>query len=266
MRMGPESVCESLERTMTKTTDLVETGELFLSEHESRMESFHNSAYVISIRTEGFPVLIAVSPSGKVIVARTISDPFDTTPSPYRLNPNLEDLKNSIGEEMNVISAKGGVFEFPPNTKFLAVVGDDLWISKISFRERIKGIRRLTFAQLVDEELYRKLSDLNGSTIDDVVYITVNDEFVDLIVLTPEDVPEGDIALLAEMARVIRDRMGLKPSGVKRAPDKRRVLQVFRVDLEDVISGRLDVRSLAKEFVNRLNRGYISFLKGADLI
>lgn len=265
MRIGPERVCEFLESVGERLHFLNERGRLFLLENERRVESFRNSAYVVSVSHSGFPVVFAVSPEGGEIVAETISDPFETTPSPYRLNPSLEEVRSALNGLLNPASVRGGIFEFPPKTRFLAVVGDDQWISKISFREKIKGVMRLSFATLVGEELYERLSNLNGRVVEEMVYMYMNDDELIFVVLVPEDFPERHVSLLAEMSKTVREGMGLKPSNLSKVPVARRVLTTLKVDLEDVIKERLDVESIAREFVGRLKKGYESFLKGADL-
>ncbi len=254
MRIGPDRVLSKLDEVSKSLDEIKKVALSFLKSVKDKVEAYHRNAFVISFETDPFFTIHALSPDGRTITAQTLSDPFNVTPSPFKTSLDIQDVP------LNFKSLRSGVMEFPPRTRFLALVGDDGWISKVRLYEEIKGIEYLSFAFKMDDETYERLRTLSGSVVENIAHLSLDDEGLNVVISAFSD----RVSLLAEMAKVIRDEMNLKTSKYSKLPKDLKVLTVFKFDLEEVLDQ--DVMRKIKDFVIRLKRGYESFLEGAGLV
>ncbi len=265
MKIGPSGICEKLEEISSKLREVVEPSLDFLRKHSDRVERLHRAVVLHSVSSE-MPISVAVLSDGSSVSAITLSDPFSRSPSPYRLEMDVHPFLKAVGEVFGwkVDGVKSGIFEFPPRTRFLAVVGPDRFLEKILFQERIRGEEIVSFAERVDEEVFWRIFDLRDSEVLPGVRSIIDDEGVHLTFFKPDWVDEEHTPLVSEMAKVIRKEMRLSVSKFSKVARGGKVLVVTTLPLDFVWSG--DVRTLASDFLERLKGGYESFMRGAHLV
>ncbi|MCD6450729.1 MAG: DUF4895 domain-containing protein [Thermotogaceae bacterium] len=159
---------------------------------------------------------------------------------------------------------RAGIFEFPPKTKFLAFIAPDRFANKLIFQEEIKGVIYITFTKNANETLWQKISKINGRYITENSFSIVDDEGIHIAMLAFKDVDALYIPLLSEMAKLIREKLRLKPAKFSKMPKiKDKILITFSIPLESL--SELDPREIALDFEKRLKEGFNGFIRGAKL-
>ena len=264
MRLGAEKICEKLELVREKLDFLKEEALEFLRSYSERIDSYHRAGLLFSISSR-FPVVFAVMNDGGTLAALTLSDPFSRSPSPYRMevkHPEVSEVvKEIFGWEVHGI--KAGIFEFPPKTRFLSVVGPDSWIKKINFQEKLKGEEILSFAEKIDDEKLEIIEKFMNSNVRDGVHSTIDDDGLHLTFFAPDWVEDSHIPLLSEMAKVLRAELKLKVSRYSKVARVGKVFTVVTLPIESAWTG--EAERVAEEFLKRLMNGYEGFLKGAGI-
>ena len=264
MRVGAEKICEKLELVREKLDFLKEEALEFLRSYSERIDSYHRAGVLFSISSH-FPVVFTVMNDGETLAAVTLSDPFSRSPSPYRMEVGhpevLEVVEEIFGWEVH--GMKAGIFEFPPKTRFLAVVGSESWMKKITFQEKLKGEEILSFAEKIDDEKFEILEKFMNSRIRDGVHSSIDDDGLHLTFFAPEWIKDAHIPLLSEMAKVLRAELGLRVSRYSKVARVGKVFTVVTLPIESAWSG--EAEKVAEEFLNRLMSGYEGFLKGAGI-
>ncbi len=264
MNLGPGRITEKLENLRKNLEFLMQPSMQFLNAHSERVEAFHRAG-VVHCFSWNFPVIFVVTANSETFAALLLSDPFTKSPSPYRMKIDhekaFEAFERAFGQPPS--SVRSGIFDLPPRTRFLAISSSESWLKKSLLQESIKGTKFVSFAQRMDEETFRKIELLNGAQVTELVHATIDDDGLHLAVTAPKSLPESHKALLSEMAKVIREKMGLKPSKLSKLPNlERSILAVFTVRLEDLFD--IDPWELARSFERKLTAGYEAFLKGVE--
>jgi hypothetical protein len=262
--LGPKNLANKLEDLREKMNFLREKSLKFLEENSKRIDSFHRASVIHSIASD-FTLVYIVLSDGETLSGITLSDPFTRSPSPYRINVYIEEIERVVGEIFGwkVYEVKSGVFEFPPKTKFISIVGSDKWIKKEIFQEKLKGIEYLSFAEKMNEEIFEKIRKLTGESLVKHTHFRIDDDGIHLTFFAPEGVKETHIPLLSEMAKVIRTEMKLPVSKYSKIAKKGKVLVVITLPVDFLWKG--DPVSIAENFEKRLLDGYEWFLKGAGI-
>ena len=264
MRLGPESVCEKLEELSRRFEFAKEPSIEFLLNHKDRVEDLHRVALVHSIKSD-MQIVVSFFSEGQIAAGITLSDPFSRSPSPYRMSVDPQIVSKLVGEIFGwgVSEIRSGIFEFPPRVKFLAVIGPDIWMKKELFQEKIKGDEKLSFAERIDEEVFERILNLKKSSYLDGINVFIDDEGIHIAFSAPDGIDNKRIPLLSEMAKLVREKFGVKTSIFSKVSKGKRVFATATFSLENL--WKEDPLSDAKEMMNRILDGYRAFLREAGL-
>ena len=267
MRIGIESLNKKLEELGEKLQFLREPSMEFLNSYKDRIDKLYRAVVLFSFPSD-VNASVAFNTEGDIILSVTLSDPFVKSPSPYRMQLADEKKLLEIFEEVfgkTPAEVKAGIFEFPPKTKFLAFIAPDKFANKLIFQEEIKGVKYISFAKDVDENFWKKLEEINGKYITEGSFSIVDDEGIHIAMLAPKDVEVLYIPLLSEMAKLIREKLELKPAKFSKMPRiKDKILITFSLPLESLSES--NPKEIAVDFEKRLKEGFNSFIRGAKLI
>jgi len=266
MRIGIEGLNEKLEELGEKLQFLKEPSIEFLDNYKDRIDKLYRAVVLFSFPSD-VNVSVAFNIEGDMILSATLSDPFVKSPSPYRMKVPYEKRLLEIFEEVfgkTATEVKAGIFEFPPKTKFLAFIAPDKFGNKLLFQEEIKGVKYISFAKNVDEKFWEKLEEVNGKYITEGSFSIVDDEGVHIAILAPKDIDISCIPLLSEMAKLIREKLELKPAKFSKMPRlKDKVLMTVSLPIENLLES--DPKRIAMDFEERLKEGFDGFTRGAKL-
>ena len=267
MRMGIESLNRKLEELGEKLQFLKEPSMEFLNSYKDRVDRLYRAVVLFSFSSD-VNASVAFNMEGDVVLSATLSDPFVKSPSPYRMKIPDEKRLIEIFEKVfgrTPAEVKAGIFEFPPKTKFLAFIAPDKFANKLLFQEEIKGIKYISFAKDIDENFWKRLEEINGKYITEGSFSIVDDEGVHIAMLAPKDVEILYIPLLSEMAKLIREKLGLRPAKLSKMPRIReKILITFSLSLESLSDS--NPKEISMDFEKRLKEGFDSFIRGAKLI
>ena len=235
MRLGPEAVCEKLENLMNKLETIRDTSVEFLLRHKDRVDDLHKVALVHSIRSD-VQIVVSVFSEGNMAAGITLSDPFSRSPSPYRMNVDSRIFSSAVGETFGwgISEVKSGIFEFPPKVKFLAVVGDEIWMRKELFQEKIKGTETLSFSENIDEDVFTKVLEIKKKPCIRGIKAFIDDEGIHVAFLAPEDISDSRLSLLSEMAKIVKENLGIKTSVFAKIPRGKRIFATATFPLENL--------------------------------
>ncbi|SHH29561.1 DUF4895 domain-containing protein [Thermosipho atlanticus] len=233
---GPEKLKKICEIDLPDEEYLIE----FLYNYKEKLDVFHKHLILISIYLQNnFTLVVGSNPENKVIYGVTISNPFERTPSLYKIkdyyNEELANFYNTIFESSKIPKVQAGILRFPIQTHFLAVGGDKTLVSKEMFNEEVTGKPWLNFAKKVDNKMYEKIIELSNGHID-FLRSFVTDDGVYFVGLN-----DGDFRnLYAEFFSFLRNKYKFSPgkffpiSGVKE-----KVIGMFKIELEDINNAQI---------------------------
>ncbi len=264
MRVGPKSVCEKLEKLSKRFEFLKDPSLEFLMNHRERVDDLHKVALVHSIKSD-MQIIVSVFSEGQIAAGITLSDPFSRSPSPYRMNVDPQIVSKIVGEIFGwgVSEIKSGIFEFPPRVRFLAVIGPDIWMKKELFQEKIKGDEKLSFAEKIDERVFNRILSLKKSSQLDGMNVFVDDEGIHIAFSVPDDVDDKRIPLLSEMAKLIKEKLGVKTSSFSKFAKGKRVFATATFPLDNLWEE--DPLKDARDMLRKVLKGYRAFLREAGL-
>lgn len=260
MSLGPKSVVAKL----CKVFERFETNQLLsqMEELKERLDQYHRHVVLVSVGdTNNFYLFGAVDHLGRKLVGLSIANPFERNLPIYLLQSQL-DLSDTYRELLGVQPQfqRCGIVKLPLNFKALCVAGDEDFLGKELFKEKVYGERRLSFAEIVDELVYDKLKILNGSTID-LVGIRLLDEGILCLIKVPNDVEKSHISLLAEIAQVLKGKYAstceAKYQSIASASP---ILTSLCFGYEQFFKG-FDVESFCYDFSSKLKRAYECVLR-----
>ena len=264
MKLGPETICEKLEMLMDELEDIRKPSVEFLLNHKERVDDLHKVALVHSVESD-VQIVVSVFSDGRTSAGITLSDPFSRSPSPYRMSVDPQVFSKAVGETFGwgVSEVKSGIFEFPPKVKFLSVVGDDMWLKKELFQEKIKGNENLSFAEKIDEGIFKRILDMRRNPRSSEIKVLIDDEGIHVAFLAPEYIDDKRLPLLSEMAKVVKEKLGIKTSVFSKISRGKRTFATATFPLEDLWKDR--PLEDAEELMRKTLSGYEAFLKEAGL-
>lgn len=260
MSLGPRHVVDKL----CKVFERFETNQLLsqMEELKERLDQYHRHVVLVSVGgINNFYLFGAVDHFGRKLVGLSIANPFERNLPIYLLQSQL-DLSDIYKELLSVQQQfqRCGIVKLPLNFKALCVVGDEDFLGKEIFKEKVYGERRLSFAEIVDELVYDKLKTLNGSTID-LVGIHLLDEGILCLVKVPNDIEKSHISLLAEIAQVLKGKYAstceAKYQSVASASP---ILTSLCFRYEQFFKG-FDVENFCRDFSSKLMKAYKCVLR-----
>ncbi|MCS7174225.1 DUF4895 domain-containing protein [Pseudothermotoga sp.] len=260
MNFGPKSITNKLSKALEK----IEVSKL-LSQMENlkeKLDQYHKHVVLASVgEVHGFYLFGAVDHLGRKLAGLSISNPFERNLPIYVLQQQVSFAE--IYEELFGIQPqfhRCGIVKLPLNFKAICVVGDEDFLGKEIFKEKVYGEKKLSFAEIIDELIYNKLKALNSSTIG-LIKIRLLDEGILCLVEVPKDIDRSHVPLLAEIAHILKGRYTFTcrtkyQSIVSAAP----VLTSLCIDYEHFLRG-FDVGAFCQEFSNKLMKAYECVLR-----
>ncbi|MBO8160905.1 MAG: DUF4895 domain-containing protein [Thermosipho sp. (in: Bacteria)] len=231
---GPEKlkkINEINEISVVKKDNLLK----FLYDYKERLDVFHKHLILVSISSQNnFSLIVGYNPDGKIIYGVTISNPFERTPSLYKIkdyyDEQLANFYDTLFGSSKIPKIQAGILRFPIQTHFLAVGGDKSLVVKEMFYEEVTGKSWLNFAKKVDAKTYEKILKLSNGQIN-FLKTFVTDDGVYFV-----GINNGEYRnLYAEFFAVLRNKYGFSPgkffpiSGIKE-----KVVGMFKINLEDI--------------------------------
>ena len=228
---GPEKLKKICEVSLPKKGFLLE----FLHSYKDKLDVFHKHLILVSVYSpNNFVVVVGANPDGKVIYGVTISNPFEKTPSLYKIkdfyDEELANLYDVIFSSSKIPKMQAGILRFPIQTHFLAVGGDKSLVSKEMFNEEVSGKTWLNFAKKIDDKLYNKIKELSNGQID-FLKSFITDDGIYFVGISSGRYRN----LYAEFFSILRNKYGFLPgkffpiSGIKE-----KVVGMFKIELDEI--------------------------------
>lgn len=241
MYVGPERF-KKLEKIDFDTSELVE----FLESKKERLDVYHRHVAVVSCHlnhTEhfsSFPFYInfIVTPSNEKIVGISISLPMSLTPAIYKMNELAkkdEFIKlcgEIIGNSNEQWVCQCGIMKLPLKTRFIAVAGNDGFLNKEMFSEKVFGTESFSFAKRVDEKVLEFLGKYKDGKYK-ICKTIINDEGINFFVVDKK-VTDEFRPLYSEVISLLRKKYNLAPA--KYYPISERVIGSFTLEFETIFS------------------------------
>lgn len=233
--------------------------------HKERLDQFHRHAVLSAVWKENhFSVFSLIDIYGRKILGISLSNPFEKNLSLYSTS-NVDFLLSEIFSKLfdqQPQFQKSAVIKLPFQSKAIAVVGEDEFLEKEIFKEKIHSLSFFTFASKINEELYEKFRRWNGKKVD-FAQIHLFDDFATCVITIPKSAPLDHASLLAEIARVYRPMYGQAYQGNVKRFGNSPILTIFTVDYNQLLEG-LDLEAKCSQMCSKILKAYdcvISLLK-----
>jgi len=253
---------DSIKEKLKKLSDLDVLSCLSeLKKHKDKLDEYYRHIHLTAISAErSLSLFLCVDTKGRKIFGLSIQNPLERN-SPIYVSkvrvPGLNEVCEKLLGEGGI--QKGGIVRLPLDVRCLAVAGDDDFLRKEIFKEKVYGVTRLSFAEQVDDRLFDKLVRIHGASFDFAKTYLTND-YILCVLFPPHDINKEHFVLLAEIAGLVRNEMGLSiPTSVKPMMGHKKVLSSFAVSYEEVIDG-LNVQKICQMFCDKVRRGYKSVI------
>jgi len=238
MYVGPEKfrILESIDFDISELI-------AFLESKKERLDVYHRHVAVVSCHVNEksqfpFYVNFAVTPSGEKIVGISISQPMASTPAIYKLNDisRKDEFIRLFSAITHLTNEQGncqcGIMKLPLKTRFIAVSGNEEFLRKEMFSEKVLGIESFSFAKRVDDkvlEFLEKYKDGNYKMCKTVI----NDEGINFFVIDKR-ISDDFRPLYSEVISLLRKKHNLPPA--KYYPISERVIGSFTLEFEAIFS------------------------------
>ncbi|MGB4755771.1 MAG: DUF4895 domain-containing protein [Fervidobacterium sp.] len=200
-------------------------------------------------KSSSFFLNFLVTPSNEKLIGLSISQPMLRSPAIYK----LQNLKNA--EQFSDIyyrlfaetcGLQCGIIKLPLKTRFVAITGNDIFLSKEIFREKVMNIESFAFAQRVNDVILERLEKYKDGTFD-ICRVIINDEGINFFVVD-KSLREDHIPLYSEVISLLRKKYALTPA--KFFPVNERIIGSFVLDFDSIFSDELftQVSKLLKEY------------------
>ncbi|KAF2957988.1 hypothetical protein AS159_06265 [Thermotoga sp. Ku-13t] len=258
--VGPASVANELKRVLERfeVSDFLVQMEAF----REKLDQYHRHVVLFSAgRSENFHLFVAVDHLGRRAVGLSIVNPFEKNLPIYSLKSRVEvedvyERLFSVGPTFH----RCGIVRLPFGFKMICGVGDEDFLGKEIFKEKIYGERKLSFAELVDESIYGQLLSLNNSSID-LMTVRLLDEGILCLLRAPEDVDRSHVPLLAEIAQLLKSKYRFACKAKYQSINfTSPVLASVCIEYERLFSG-FDVKSFCHELSKKLMEAYWCVIK-----
>ncbi|QAV33452.1 protein of unknown function [Fervidobacterium changbaicum] len=241
MYVGPEKF-KKLESIDFDSSELI----AFLESKKERLDVYHRHVAVVSCHlnhTEhfsNFPFYFnfIVTPSNEKVVGISISLPMSLTPAIYKMNDfgKKEEFIRLCGELIGNTNEQWicqcGIMKLPLKTRFVAVAGDETFLNKEMFSEKVFGAESFSFAKRVNGRVLEFLEKYKDGQYK-ICRTIINDEGINFFVVDKK-VPDEFRALYSEVISLLRKKYGLSPA--KYYPISERVIGSFTLEFETMFS------------------------------
>lgn len=257
---GPERVVNQLKRVVERPNV-----QEFLSNMErfkEKLDQYHRHVVLFSTgNLDSFHLFVAVDHLGRKTIGVSIVNPFEKNLAIYTLPLRVQ--MDDVYEEMFNVQPgvhRCGIVKLPLNFKMVCGLGDEDFLGKEIFKERVYGERKLSFAELVDSSTYERLVSLNNATVD-LVTIRLLDEGILCLARAPSDADKTHVPLLAEIAQLLKSRYKFSCEvRYKNIVASSPILTSVCIDYEKFLSG-FDVQDFCREFSKKLKQAYECILR-----
>ncbi|WP_448377303.1 DUF4895 domain-containing protein [Fervidobacterium sp.] len=238
MYVGPEKF-RKLENIDFDASELL----TFLESKKERLDVYHRHVAVVSCHVNEknhFPFYLnfAITPSGEKIVGLSISQPMSCTPAIYKLNEiskkeEFIKLFSTIAHLSNEqINCQCGIMKLPLKTRFIAVAGNEEFLKKEMFSEKVFGTESFSFAKRVDDRVLEFLEKYKDGHYK-ICRTIINDEGINFFVVDKK-ISDEFRPLYSEVISLLRKKYNLSPA--KYYPISERIVGSFTLDFETIFS------------------------------
>ncbi|QTA37162.1 DUF4895 domain-containing protein [Thermosipho ferrireducens] len=224
----------------------------FLFKHKEKLDAFHKHVILISVKSPpNFSMICGYNHEEKPFFGITFSDPFERTPSLYKMenfyNEDLGNFYNSIFNLSKLPHFQCGILKFPVQTHFIAIGGDETLIKKELFSEELTGKKWMSFAKNVTDDFYEDLVKYSNGKVgflktlltdDGLYFVGINKEM-------------EFASLYAEFFSLLRNKYKFLPGKFAQISSlKEQIIGVFKIELDEILNKKYDlsVRNFITDF------------------
>lgn len=263
MYIGPEKY-RIMETLNFDSSELIS----FLESKKERLDVYHRHVAVVTCysnysqsvyvdssnssrekKCSNFYLNFIVTPSNEKLIGLSISQPMLKSPAIYK----LQDLKNA--EQFSDIyyklfteacSLQCGIIKLPMKTRFIAISGEESFLNKEIYREKVMNTESFSFAQRVNDAVLERLEKYKDGTFD-MCRVIINDEGVNFFVLD-KSLRDDHVPLYSEVISLLRKKYALTPA--KFFPVNEKIIGSFVLTFDSIFSDELftQVSKLLKEY------------------
>jgi len=255
VNLGPSEVLNQLKNVFER----IDAKE-FLSHMEAfkeKLDQYHRHVVLLSTgNPDNFHLFVAVDHLGRRTVGVSIVNPFEKNLPIYslQLRVKLDDVYEKIFS-IQPNFHKCGIVRLPLNFKMVCGLGDEDFLAKEIFKEKVYGERKLSFAEFVNDSIYKRLVSLNNSSID-LVTIRLLDEGILCLFKAPNEVDRSHVPLLAEMAQLLKSKYKFAcEAKYKSITSTSPILTSLCIEYDKFLAG-FDVQAFCHEFSRKLIQAY----------
>ncbi|HBT40041.1 MAG: Uncharacterized protein XD58_0293 [Thermotoga sp. 50_1627] len=222
-----------------------------------KLDQYHRHALLFCTgNPDSFHLFVAVDHLGRRMVGVSIVNPFEKNLPIYSLQ--LKVPIDDVYEKLFSVQSnhhKCGIVRLPLNFKMISGLGDEDFLAKEIFKEKIYGERKLSFAELINDSIYKKLLSLNNSSVD-LITVRLLDEGILCLLRAPNEVERSHVPLLAEMAQIIKSRYRFTcEARYKNISSTSPILTSVCIEYDKFFSS-FDVQAFCREFSRKLMQAY----------
>ncbi|HON04547.1 MAG TPA: DUF4895 domain-containing protein [Fervidobacterium sp.] len=263
MYIGPEKyrIMETLD---FDSSELI----AFLENKKERLDVYHRHVAVVTCygnysqstyidssssgkekRSNNFYLNFIVTPSNEKLVGLSISQPMLKSPAIYK----LQDLK-SAGQFSDTYyrlfaetcALQCGIIKLPMKTRFIAINGDESFLNKEIYREKVMNTESFSFAQRVNDAILERLEKYKDGTFD-MCRVIINDEGINFFVVD-KSLRDDHVPLYSEVISLLRKKYALTPA--RFFPVNEKVIGSFVLGFDSIFSDELftQVSKLLREY------------------
>jgi len=227
------------------TSELIQ----FLESKKERLDVYHRHVAVVTChineltseaeQNSKFPFYLSfiVTTSNEKIVGISISPPMSRTPAIYKLN----EFKTKEHFEQKFIEISGlkeqptcqcGILKLPLKTRFVAISGNEEFLKKELFSEKVMGVESLSFSNKVDDKILELLERYRSGWYK-ICRTAITDDGINFFVIDKK-LPDEFKPLFSEVIALLRKKYNFQPA--KYFPITEKVLGSFNAELSLLFS------------------------------
>uniref|UniRef100_A0A832MNR1 DUF4895 domain-containing protein n=1 Tax=Pseudothermotoga hypogea TaxID=57487 RepID=A0A832MNR1_9THEM len=253
--LGSSEVVDHLRRVLERidANQLLSHMEVF----KEKLDQYHRHALLFCTgNPDNFHLFVAVDHLARRMVGVSIVNPFEKNLPIYslQLTVPIDDVYEKLFSVQSNYH-KCGIVRLPFNFKMISGLGDEDFLAKEIFKEKVYGERKLSFAELINDSIYKQLVSLNNSSID-LMTIRLLDEGILCLLRAPNEVERSRVPLLAEIAQILKSRYRFAcEAKFKSITSTSPILTSVCIEYDKFFSG-FDVQTFCHEFSRKLMQAY----------
>ncbi|MEJ5258015.1 MAG: DUF4895 domain-containing protein [Fervidobacterium sp.] len=244
MYVGP-SKYEYIKDIEFDTSELIQ----FLESKKERLDVYHRHVAVVTCHINElspenehdnkFPFYLnfIVTTSNEKIVGISISPPMTRTPAIYRMS----EFKTKERFEQKFINLSGsktqpvcqcGILKLPLKTRFIAISGNEEFLRKELFSEKVMGVESFSFSSKVDDKILEQLEKYKNGWYK-LCRTVITDDGINFFIIDRK-LPDEFKPLFSEVVALLRKKYNFQPA--KYFPINEKVLGSFNAELNLLFS------------------------------